>query len=92
MGARAAGIGHSGPFPVARREVFVYNTEEEGRAFCPLTPLLNLKEGNTMKHIKTIQTACLKAQGYGCGECQASCQSACKTSCTVANQKCQKKA
>lgn len=42
-----------------------------------------------MKHIKTIQTACLKAQGYGCGECQASCQSACKTSCTVANQKCE---
>lgn len=43
-----------------------------------------------MKHIKTIQSACLKqslAHG-GCGECQASCQSACKTSCTVANQSC----
>ena len=45
-----------------------------------------------MKHVKTIQSACLKATGAGCGECQASCQSACKTSCTVANQKCQKKA
>ena len=44
-----------------------------------------------MKHVKTIQSACLKA-ATGCGECQASCQSACKTSCTVANQKCQKKA
>ncbi|MGI6150400.1 MAG: six-cysteine ranthipeptide SCIFF [Christensenellales bacterium] len=44
-----------------------------------------------MKHIKTIQPACLKAVGKGCGECQASCQSACKTSCTVANQKCLKK-
>ncbi len=44
-----------------------------------------------MKHIKTIQNACLKANGAGCGECQASCQSACKTSCTVANQKCLKK-
>lgn len=44
-----------------------------------------------MKHIKTIQPACLKAGEKGCGECQASCQSACKTSCTVANQKCLKK-
>jgi len=44
-----------------------------------------------MKHIKTIQPACLKTEGKGCGECQASCQSACKTSCTVANQKCLKK-
>ena len=46
-----------------------------------------------MKHITTLQKACLKdslATG-GCGECQASCQSACKTSCTVGNQSCQKK-
>lgn len=44
-----------------------------------------------MKHIKTLNSACLKesvAKG-GCGECQTSCQSACKTSCTVANQKCE---
>lgn len=46
-----------------------------------------------MKHIKVVQSACLKksAEKGGCGECQASCQSACKTSCTVANQKCAKK-
>lgn len=43
-----------------------------------------------MKHIKTIQPACLKTTDIGCGECQSSCQSACKTSCTVANQKCAK--
>jgi predicted ribosomally synthesized six-cysteine peptide SCIFF len=48
--------------------------------------------GNTMKHIKTINSRNLKdtAAKGGCGECQASCQSACKTSCTVANQKCEK--
>ena len=46
-----------------------------------------------MKHIQTIQPACLKNSAVhgGCGECQTSCQSACKTSCTVANQKCQQK-
>lgn len=46
-----------------------------------------------MKHIQTIQPACLKSSAVhgGCGECQTSCQSACKTSCTVANQKCQQK-
>ncbi|MEE0680847.1 MAG: six-cysteine ranthipeptide SCIFF [Candidatus Gastranaerophilaceae bacterium] len=44
-----------------------------------------------MKHIKTIQTPCIKTGEHtGCGECQASCQSACKTSCTVANQTCRK--
>ncbi|MDO4567867.1 MAG: six-cysteine ranthipeptide SCIFF [Clostridia bacterium] len=44
-----------------------------------------------MKHIKTVQSACVKTGGNtGCGECQASCQSACKTSCTVANQKCRR--
>lgn len=44
-----------------------------------------------MKHIKTINTACVKvpASGKACGECQTSCQSACKTSCTVANQPCE---
>ncbi len=38
-----------------------------------------------MKHIQTIQPACLKNSAVhgGCGECQ--------TSCTVANQKCQQK-
>ena len=43
-----------------------------------------------MKHIQTIQKACLKDSAVkgGCGECQTSCQSACKTSCTVANQSC----
>ena len=46
-----------------------------------------------MKHIKTVQTPCIKNDANtGCGECQASCQSACKTSCTVANQKCAKSA
>lgn len=46
-----------------------------------------------MKHIETIQKACLEQslKHGGCGECQASCQSACKTSCTVANQSCANK-
>jgi len=53
----------------------------------------NNREVKRMKHIKTIQPACLKqsaAQG-GCGQCQSSCQSACKTSCTVANQSCKQR-
>ena len=55
---------------------------------------LKIKEGLTMKHIKTMNKANLKesAQKGGCGKCQASCQSACKTSCTVANQKCEREA
>ena len=46
-----------------------------------------------MKHIQTINGACIKEpiSGKACGECQTSCQSACKTSCTVANQKCENK-
>ena len=45
-----------------------------------------------MKHIQTIQPACLKNSAVhgGCGECQTSCQSACKTSCGIANQPCEK--
>ena len=50
-------------------------------------------EGNTMEHIKTIETRnlCDSAKNGGCGECQTSCQSACKTSCGIANQTCEKK-
>ena len=58
--------------------------------------VLNLKynfyiEGETMEHIKTIETRnlCDSAKNGGCGECQTSCQSACKTSCGIANQKCE---
>ena len=48
-------------------------------------------EGETMEHIKTIETRnlCDSAKNGGCGECQTSCQSACKTSCGIANQKCE---
>jgi len=48
-------------------------------------------EGETMEHIKTIETRnlCDSAKNGGCGECQTSCQSACKTSCGLANQKCE---
>ena len=67
----------------------MYNREEQGRGVG--RPNLCQSEGSIVKHIKTIQSACLKAAGAGCGECQSSCQSACKTSCTVANQTCQKK-
>ena len=47
--------------------------------------------GETMEHIKTIETRnlCDSAKNGGCGECQTSCQSACKTSCGIANQKCE---
>ena len=50
-------------------------------------------EGETMEHIKTIETRnlCDSAKNGGCGECQTSCQSACKTSCGIANQKCESK-
>ena len=51
-----------------------------------------IKEGETMEHIKTIETKnlCDSAKNGGCGECQTSCQSACKTSCGIANQQCEK--
>ncbi len=53
--------------------------------------IVNRKEINIMKHIKTVNKANLKetAAKGGCGKCQTSCQSACKTSCTVANQTCE---
>ena len=61
-------------------------------AYAKVNAQKRIKEGETMEHIKTIETKnlCESTKNGGCGECQTSCQSACKTSCGIANQQCEK--